>query len=255
MTLLPPGIVVTPGLRQAILNGIDVNSDGAGMAIVADGYVIRERSMDAHSLLDTFEVARSVWHDHWACFHSRLATAKAPAVEHLHPFTVGGDPNTLMFHNGRLPFERDMDPADTRSDSRVLAEDIIPDRAISYLGPDRQYLDLVIGRYNKVAVLTANPRHDDECMIFNRGQWIVTPEGVLHSNPDYLGEGKGWRECRDDDGKLYRWNPVQPGQCPRCHLYGCQWLDWDLPTRRPCAPAATTLPRFRCETDRIAGLK
>lgn len=260
ITLLPPGVTVTPEVREAILNGIEVNPDGAGMAIVADGYVIRRRSMDAYALLETFEVARSVWHEHWACFHSRLASDRqpAPAPEHIHPFQVGDDPTTLLFHNGSIPqLTSDDDP---RSDSRVLAEDVLGDPrnatyGLSYLGSDLPLLEFMLGPYNKAAVLTANPKYDEECVIVNRDQWLVTTQGVLHSNADYLGKGQGWRECYDDDGKLYRWNALQPGQCPVCHLYGCAWLDWDQPTRRPCKAAPTQLPRFRCETDRIAGLK
>lgn len=256
ITLLPPGIRATGETLRGIRNGLEVNPDGAGFAIVADGYVIRERDMDGDALASLFTAARSLWRDHWACFWSRTATTGGIGPEYLHPLQVGADPATLLFHNGTIA---EMDSGeDTRSDSQRLADMLGdpdgPRLGLDFLGADLALLETLIGSYNKAAVLSANPARE-ECVIVNRGQWLVTPQGVLHSNADYLGQGDGWRECRDDDGKLYRWSALQPGQCPDCHLYGCKWLDWDEDTRRPCKPAPTRLPRFRCETDRIAGLR
>jgi hypothetical protein len=255
ISLYPPG--VQPELSH-LLSGAAINADGSGFSIVMDGWVLTRRSMDGAELAEEFSFARTVYSAGWAAFSSRLATSLRPAMEHVQPFAVGGDTRTVLFHNGRLPFEEDLKArGETRSDSRYLAEE---------LGGETRSADTLTalaGPWNKVAVLSADPGRED-IVISSRGQWLVTPQGVLHSNPDYLGKGAGWQEYRDYE-ILYRWNPFQPGQCRVCHLYGCRFWDSgaygavgqvsaagyrELAARLPehCEPAQTALPRFRNET-------
>ena len=98
----------------------------------------------------------------------------------------------------------------------------------------------IVATQDKVAFITANPRYERSWYVTHERQWIRTPDGALHSNPEFLGKGSGWAEMTDAGGDLWRWRVPQDGMCPRCWLRDC-------PGR--CA-AGTLLPALRNETQR-----
>ncbi|MFE7803032.1 hypothetical protein [Nocardia sp. NPDC057440] len=51
-------------------------------------------------------------------------------MENCHPFVVGGDPRTVLAHNGILAHPSSGDP---RSDRRIAAEDLLPRRPFGSL--------------------------------------------------------------------------------------------------------------------------
>lgn len=265
ITILPDGVGVGAEIGYGLSNAAEINTDGAGFAIAAPDYVVRGRDMDARALTEEFALARAQWPQGMAVIHYRLATAKKPSAEHLHPFECGD--GRFFFFNGSLPLLEE--PG--RSDARVLAEDVV-----SQLGSQLPALGAYIGRHNKGVVIGPG-----ECYIGNADQWLTGPQGSLWSNADYLGRKLGWDEARTDDGELLRWSRFQPGQCKVCHLYKCPF--WDSGAYEPpeigvgavlsrpvtsasgyravamslgehCEPAATVMPRWRNETQRIASL-
>jgi hypothetical protein len=211
-----PGVPVD---EQHLRNGAEVNDEGYGYALVADALYVG-RSMDP-GLLGEFAELRACYPDAPAVFHSRLSTGSAVTSDNIHPFTVAGDGTTVVFANGTLPYEtRWLDVAGL-CDTRVFAEESFPaifsdlDDAVTF-----EMLTRWCTPANKMAIVTANPRYAEPVYLVNRDQFLVTGQGVLHSNSDHLGKGAGWDE-QVIDGELYRWRLRQPGQCDRCSLFGC----------------------------------
>lgn len=233
--VLPRGVTVTPEIRRGLELAAEVNYDGSGFGIVTPEAVITGRDLDPYRLIADFVMARDAFPDGSAVFHSRLATAKKAAAEHLHPFYAGE--GRYLFFNGSLPeLER---PG--RSDARVLAEDILP----RMLPGD---LAAMIGKRNKAVVLQPGRPRDPQCWVANRDQWLDGPSATLWSNADYLGKGTGWDETIIG-GELYRYNLPQPGECPNCcmrgHGNGMECTE----------PRAGTPYRWRNETARVAALR
>ena len=237
-----PGVPVD---EQHLRNGAEVNDEGYGYALVADALYVG-RSMDP-GLLGEFAELRACYPDAPAVFHSRLSTGSAVTSDNIHPFTVAGDGTTVVFANGTLPYEtRWLDVAGL-CDTRVFAEESFPaifsdlDDAVTF-----EMLTRWCTPANKMAIVTANPRYAEPVYLVNRDQFLVTGQGVLHSNSDHLGKGAGWDEATSGDGTLWRWRILQPGQCPSCFVFGC---DGSCP---PKTHPGHAHPAMRDETARRA---
>lgn len=234
MVVLPRGVRVTPEIRRGLELAADVNYDGSGFGIVTPEAVITGRDLDSYRLIADFVMARDAFPGGAAVFHSRLATAKKAALLHVHPFYAGG--GRYLFFNGSMPGLEEK----TRSDARVLAEDLMPHLSPADLGD-------MIGRQNKAVILQPGRPRDPQCFVANRSQWLDGPDGTIWSNADYLGRGAGWDETMID-GELYRFSVPQPGDCPRCHMRGHG-------NGMECTEPRAAVPyRWRNETKRIAGL-
>jgi hypothetical protein len=197
----PPGVMP---VRKELENGLEVNTEGGGHAVIApDGGMLTSKSLDGGRALDEFMNLREKYPEGPAVFHSRLSTGSAVSLANTHPIPVGGDPETLLFHNGDLSTM--ISVAEGESDTARLAADWLPHLDLDdWTHADS--IEWVMTRTNsKAVILTSNPRWREQAYIYNRGQWLLTPEGALHSNADYLGKGVGWDE-EVINGDLWRWN-------------------------------------------------
>ncbi len=230
--------------EQHLRNGAEVNDEYHGYAIATPGTLLVEKSADPEWLIRKFAAMRQVLPDAHAVFHSRLSTGSANTPENGQPLFCGDD--TVVAHNGALPF-REWALADGYSDTRTFAEFVFP-QAFADLDDTATFglLEQWATPANKLVFLTVDPRYAEQAYIVHRGQWIVTPEGVLHSNSDHLGKGAGWDEATSGDGTLWRWRILQPGQCPSCFVFGC---DGSCP---PKTHPGHAHPAMRDETARRA---
>lgn len=181
LTYFPPG--VQPD-TEALANGSFANNDGHGFAIVADNELIVEKSLDAESLIELFADMRRLFPDGPALFHSRFGTGGTTTLDNCHPFAVGGDKRTVIAHNGVLP--RGVQPTgkETRSDTRIAAEDFIP--AVGPLSRRRVRLHLErwMGPNNKIVILTVDRRFRGNAFVLNEASGIWD-RGVWYSNRGY----------------------------------------------------------------------
>ncbi|MEV5542036.1 class II glutamine amidotransferase [Saccharopolyspora shandongensis] len=184
LTYYPQG---TAPQTDALLNGAQINNDGHGFAIVADNRIVVRRSMDPEQLVESFERMRKKNLDGPALFHSRLSTHGSIEVQNCHPFFVGGDRRTVVAHNGILPKEVHPQRGDSRSDTRVAAEDFLPNSPFGSFATraGRRRLTQWLGRGNKLAILTVDPRYRSNSYLLNEecGIW---DDGVWYSNLSYL---------------------------------------------------------------------
>lgn len=211
LSYFPSGVM--PDGKE-LLNGMEVNDEGAGYGIFIGGELQFSKSIDMQRMFDEFMLLREEHPDGAAVFHARLSTDSAIRDDLCHPFVVGRDPRTIVFHNGSLPIGH----AD-KSDTQWLAEDYLPAQGSWATRANRRVLERWAGPNNKIIVMSSNPVHTEAVYIINRDQFFVTPAGALHSNADFLGHGEGWEEGFDSDGEWYRWNIPQPGQCPDCFTF------------------------------------
>lgn len=187
LSVFRPG---APVVRDHIAAGTFCNPDGFGFAVIVGDRIEIGKGMDADAVMDAFIRVRDTHPDGWAMFHSRLTTDGDTSEDNCHPFVVGNDPRTVLGHNGILPKEARPRGKDSRSDTRILAETLIPGgmfgRIRGRIG--RRKLEKWIGKDgypNKVAILTVDPRYRGNAFILgeSRGTWVGD---VWHSNDGYL---------------------------------------------------------------------
>jgi hypothetical protein len=239
-----PGVVAC---EEHLRNGMEVNPEGAGWAVTdGEGFMLSNKGLDSEFMLEQYLVLRRRWPDLHGAFHSRLSTGTRLTADNCHPFPVGGsNHHAMLFHNGSLYPVPSTEP---RCDSRIFADDGLMIRGeLDVPASFRAAEDYIDSTGGKVLVLTDGIGYREPAYIFCRDQWILSPDGALHSNADFLGKGDGWDEITAK-GELYRFNLLQPGQCPDCHRYGCPSLE------APGAGCQRKLkvlpPRYRNETDR-----
>lgn len=166
------------------------NPDGYGFAVIVGDRIEFAHGMDAYATIEAFASVRERHPESWALFHSRFTTDGLTSEANCHPFIVGGDERTLLAHNGILPRSARPKGADIRSDTRILAESLIPNGHFGKLHrpKGRRKLEQWIGSENypnKVAILTVDPRYRGNAFILGEGhgEWV---DGVWHSNRDYV---------------------------------------------------------------------
>lgn len=185
LSYLPPGVAAD---EDGLFNGGLYNPDGYGWAIVDGDEIIVGKSLDLCEALDGFIKARIDHLSGPALFHSRLSTHGSVSVANVHPFEVGGSRKTVVAHNGILPREAHPTDNDDRSDTRKFADEILPRRFRRLDRPKVQRaLSQWLGKYNKLVILTTNPRYRRSAYLINgeQGHWDKTT-GIWHSNSDYL---------------------------------------------------------------------
>lgn len=177
-----PGVLP---VEKHLTNGANTNPDGHGFAIITeDNRLLIDRSMFSASLIDEFMTLRELHPQGPALFHSRISTSGGVNLDGCHPFKAGGDPETVIAHNGILfaPPKGSL-----RSDTRIFAEDIFP-RKYKKLDNDRtraalrEYLTGKKAWYpNKMVILTVNPRYKYGAYLFgaDKGYW-VEGESTVH---------------------------------------------------------------------------
>lgn len=186
LSVYSPGAMVNVEHLEA---GAYCNPDGYGFALIVGDRIEVAHGMDAFATIDAFERVRTQHPESWALFHSRYTTDGETNEENCHPFLVGGDRQTVLAHNGVLPKAARPGRGDTRSDTRILAESLIPGGMFGRLHRMRSIRSLerwlTSEDYpNKVAILTVDPRYKDRAFILNEkaGTWV---DGVWHSNDGY----------------------------------------------------------------------
>lgn len=186
LSYLPTGTDVDV---DGLLNGGINNPDGHGWAIAlpAEGRILSGKSLDVQEALDQFADVRAKNLAGPALFHSRWATHGSISVDNVHPFNVGGNPLTVVAHNGILPKEAYPGKGDDRSDTRLFADDILSTRYRRLDKPTAFYaLSQWATRSNKLVILTVDPRYQRNAYLVNEdmGQWDAHT-GIWHSNGDY----------------------------------------------------------------------
>jgi hypothetical protein len=189
LTFLPPG--VQPD-TDALRNGTVLNDDGHGFAIVGGDQLIVRHSLHGDDLIDEFRHTRAVHPDGPALFHSRWSTGGTRGLANCHPVAVGGDPRTVIAHNGVLPAEVQPAGADWRSDTRIAAEDFIPRLGRLRLRRTRKRIERWMGAANKIVILTIDRRFTARAYLLNESAGIWDG-GIWYSADDFRLHRRQWR--------------------------------------------------------------
>jgi glutamine amidotransferase len=127
-------------------------------------------------------------------------------VDNCHPFKVGNDSHTYLAHNGILPI---IEPnGDTRSDTRIFAEDLLPSiggvASLDNLQVQNLIEDFTSG--SKVCVLTVHPDAKYQCYLFHEEKGWRDESNVWWSNDTcYLPKAYSYK---DYDSKWYSTKPL-----------------------------------------------
>lgn len=211
LTVFPmPGLLDEKTIER-LSNGAQTNDDGHGWAVVVGSQILTGKSMDATLAIEGFARAYSRATGP-ALFHSRWATHGETTVANTHPFPVRKIRDTYVAHNGIMPAESHPEKWDTRSDTRIFADDILPQR-FRHLDSQttRDRLDKWLGG-NKIAILTTNRKYDRQLYVFGleRGYF---EDGVWFSNDDYEGKTYRWLSGLRDTG--HEWIDDECNFCAR----------------------------------------
>lgn len=181
LCVVPPNVIPS---REKLENSALNNPHGFGFAIVipSEKRIHAERTMNADTSINRFIEMRSKYPEGYAMWHARFATHGTTTVDNCHPFKVGKDERTYLAHNGILPI---IEPTgDTRSDTRIFAEDLLPSigGVVSLDNPQVQNLieDFTTG--SKVCVLTVHPDAQFQCYLFHEEKGWKDDSGVWWSN-------------------------------------------------------------------------
>ncbi|WP_231390444.1 hypothetical protein [Nocardia sp. CNY236] len=225
LTFFVPG--ATPDLG-ALHNGAQFNPHGHGYALITGDTITTGHSLDQETAIGEFAALRIEYPHGPALFHSRFATHGVHDLDNCHPFPVGGDPRTILAHNGVLPAEVHPADNDPRSDTRIAAEDFLPTNPFGSLDSwaGREGLETWL-RTDKLVVLTVDPAYRSHAYLFNegRGHWD-TGTGIWYSNSDYLDHDwlyqpdLGFRSCEfcgAADDEIVGPHCRLCGFCAECH--------------------------------------
>lgn len=217
---------------SALRNGTYVNNDGHGWAIVTRDQEIRTfKSLDAEEALETFAEYREYYPEGPAMFHSRMATHGSVNTDNVHPFVVQGDSRTVVGHNGILPkWAQPNATYDDRSDTRLFADDLLQKWPTLRFGQEGQRARLGerITSWNKLVILTVDPKFDSNAYIINEKEGIWE-KGIWYSNSGYMPY-----TYRTLGNYSYTSEKYETGkQCPCCLSIGtlkkysnyCIWCD------------------------------
>jgi len=181
LCVVPPNVIPS---REMLENSALNNPHGFGFAIVIpnEKRIHVERTMNADTSINRFIEMRGKYPEGYAMWHARFATHGTTTVDNCHPFKVGKDERTYLAHNGILPI---IEPnGDTRSDTRIFAEDLLPaiGGVASLDNPQVQNLieDFTTG--SKVCVLTVHPDARFQCYLFHEEKGWRDDTNVWWSN-------------------------------------------------------------------------
>jgi glutamine amidotransferase len=118
-------------------------------------------------------------------WHARYATHGVKNELNCHPFKITGEHDTYLAHNGVLDILIPKD--DKRSDTRILAEELLPRLGgVSALDDDYVYdLLSVWSRGSKIAVMTNDPSAKYKMYIINENAGSWDDKGIWWSNTSY----------------------------------------------------------------------
>jgi len=171
--------------KDELTTGACKNPHGFGFAIDTGSGIISERSMSAKKSIARFLELREQYPNGYAMWHARYATHGVKNELNCHPFKVAGEHDTYLAHNGVLDILIPKD--DKRSDTRILAEELLPRLGgVSALDDDYVY-DLLSAwsRGSKVAVMTNDPSAKYKLYIINENAGSWDDKGIWWSNTSY----------------------------------------------------------------------
>lgn len=205
LCVFPPNVTPT---REQLKNASFQNPHGFGYAFMTDDRILTGRGMDADEVIDRFMRLREGFPNAYAMFHARFTTHGSTTKANCHPFRVGGSPDIVLGHNGILPV--DVPKGDDRSDTRLFADDILPD-FLDWLDDDNGFAELEDwAGSSKVAIFSLDPRLEHNVYILNEqlGHW---DNGAWWSNHAYKSKpyertslwgqfkNRGWWESDSSD--------------------------------------------------------
>jgi len=181
LTFMPEG---TTANIEHLRTGAWNNDDGHGFAVVCGNKIVTGHGMDFEQVLDQFLEVRKRHHGH-ALFHSRITTHGTTNVDNCHPFRVGGDPRTVVGHNGMLPIQ--VPKGDPRSDTRIFADTYLPSIGGVYAldEPDTFASLEKWAAGSKLVVLTTDEWAVKPFYIINESLGHWDDDGVWWSNNSY----------------------------------------------------------------------
>ena len=233
LCVIPPNVIPS---RDKLENSALNNPDGFGFAIVipSENRIHVERTMNADASITRFLEMREKYPEGYATWHARYATHGAVNVDNCHPFQVGmGNTQTYLAHNGMLPVVEPL--GDTRSDTRIFAEDILPTIGGVTSLDNEQVWNLLEDFTNgsKIVILTIDPRAKHQCYILHENKGWKDSSGVWWSNQScYLttsmsgfaspysyglkdDAAQKWEEC-DTCETFFDISQMQDGYCMQC---------------------------------------
>ena len=206
LCVVPPNVIPS---RDMLENSALNNPHGFGFAIVipSEKRIHVERTMNADTSIARFIKMRGKYPEGYAMWHARFATHGSTTVDNCHPFQVGNDSKTYLAHNGILPI---IEPTgDTRSDTRIFAEDLLPSiggvASLDNLQVQNLIEDFTSG--SKVCVLTVHPDAKFQCYLFHEEKGWRDDSNVWWSNDScYL--PKPYSYTSDYGNKWYSTKPL-----------------------------------------------
>lgn len=233
LSFIPAGIGLTDAAIESLWNGGINNPDGHGYAIASPDGMLVGKSLRLDESLAEFIETREQYLNSPALFHSRWATHGSIRTANCHPFYMPGN-KTVVAHNGVLPKSAHPKHGDDRTDTAILAEELMPRqwRRLDRAGV-RNSLTQYCGRGNKLVILTVDPKYRRNHYIINesRGNWDKAT-GLWHSNYDYLYVTNSYRSTADATvgltcGRLFdgdEWAElVDPTACVYCNQRVNDW--------------------------------
>ena len=171
--------------KDELTTGACKNPHGFGFAIDTGSGIISERSMSAKKSIARFLELREQYPNGYAMWHARYATHGVKNELNCHPFKVAGEYDTYLAHNGVLDILIPKD--DKRSDTRILAEELLP-RLGGVSALDDDYVYDLLGawsRGSKIAVMTNDPNAKYKLYIINENAGSWDDKGVWWSNSSH----------------------------------------------------------------------
>ena len=204
LCVVPPNVIPS---REKLENSALNNPHGFGFAIAipSEKRIHVERTMNADTSINRFIEMRGKYPEGYATWHARFATHGTTTVDNCHPFKVGNDSLTYLAHNGILPIVEPQ--GDTRSDTRIFAEDLLP--AIGGVASldNPQVINLIedFTTGSKVCVLTVHPDAKYQCYLFHKEKGWEDDSGVWWSNDScYLPKPYSYKS------NDYKWQSTKP---------------------------------------------
>jgi len=181
LCVVPPNVIPE---RAKLENSALNNPHGFGFAILipAENRIHTERTMNADTSVNRFLEMRAKYPESYAMWHARLATHGSTTIDNCHPFKVGRDSLTYLAHNGILSVTEPK--GDTRSDTRIFAEDLLPAIGGVTSLDNEQVMNMIedFTSGSKICVLTLNPRAKLKCYLIHEEKGTIDASGVWWSN-------------------------------------------------------------------------
>lgn len=169
--------------KDSLTQGACSNPHGFGFAIQTDKGIISERSMSAKKSIKRFLELREQYPSGYAMWHARYATHGVKNELNCHPFKVAGtEYDTYLAHNGVLNIH--IPKGDKRSDTRILAEELLPRLGGVKALADNYIYDMLSAwsSGSKICIMTNDPESEYDIYIINENLGSWDDNGVWWSN-------------------------------------------------------------------------